>query len=566
MKLFALPLLALFFGAFLIWPLMGLLGGAFFLTDAQGHSHFTLSFFRLLIENRLYRISLINSFEIAVLATFFTALVSIPLAVFFTRYSFPGREWFRPFLLAPLILPPFVGALGIKHIFARFGMVNLLLAKLGIISLAHPIDWLGASGFAGIVILEVLHLFPILFLSVSAAIANIDPSLLDAAANLGASAWRRLLTVTLPLARPGLFGGACIVFISAFTDLGTPLILNFSATVPTQIFNASVDANSEQVGYAFVVATLALVLIFFLAVRRFGESTAGMMPTRAIQGGADERLSSWAGWCVTGFVAMLLFVAVLPHVGVILSSISEKWFFTILPTRISAHYYAEVFTYNLTAMSITNSLLYSGLSAFLDLVLGLAIAHLLAREIFPGKSLLDALSMLPLALPGLVLAFALLMTYNVREPWLAWMNPRHNPTFLLVISYALRRLPYIVRAAYAGYQQTSVTLEEASYNLGAGRWATFRRITLPLIAPSLIAGTILTFCFAMLEVSDSLILAVEARFAPITRGIYEVMGRPSPDSAALACALGVLAMALLGGGLLVGSRVMGQRLGSFFRA
>jgi iron(III) transport system permease protein len=336
--------------------------------------------------------------------------------------------------------------------------------------------------------------------------------------------------------------------------------------VPTQIFNASVDANSEQVGYAFVVATLTLVLICFLAVRRFGESTAGMMPTRAIQGAADEKLSPWAGWCVTGFVAMLLFVAVLPHVGVILSSISEKWFFTILPTKISARYYADVFTNSLTATSITNSLLYSGLSAFLDLVLGLAIAHLLAREIFPGKSLLDALSMLPLALPGLVLAFALLMTYNVREPWLAWMNPRHNPTFLLVVSYALRRLPYIVRAAYAGYQQTSVALEEASYNLGAGRWATFRRITLPLIAPSLIAGTILTFCFAMLEVSDSLILAVEDRFAPITRGIYEVMGRPSPDSAALACALGVLAMALLGGGLLVGSRVMGQRLGSFFRA
>ncbi len=173
--------------------------------------------------------------------------------------------------------------------------------------------------------------------------------------------------------------------------------------------------------------------------------------------------------------------------------------------------------------------------------------------------------MLPLALPGLVLAFGLLMSYNLHG-WWAWINPRVNPTFLLVVSYALRRLPYIVRAAYAGYQQTSVTLEEASYNLGAGRWRTFTRITLPLIAPSLIAGTILTFCFAMLEVSDSLILAMEARFAPITRGIYEVMGRPSPDSAGLACALGVLAMVLLGSGLLLGSRLMGSSLGRFFRA
>src|SRR6202044_2019674 len=136
------------------------------------------------------------------------------------------------------------------------------------------------------------------------------PALLDAAANLGASAWRRFFTITLPLARPGIFAGATLVFVGAFTDLGTPLILNFSATVPTQIFNASVDANSEQVGYAFVVATLALVLVFFLAVRRFGESAAGMMPTRAIQGAVSETLSPVAGWCVSAFVAVLLFFAI----------------------------------------------------------------------------------------------------------------------------------------------------------------------------------------------------------------------------------------------------------------
>jgi iron(III) transport system permease protein len=565
MKRFLLPLLALFFGAFLIYPLLGLFSGAFFLTDAHGRKTFTLSFFQLLIENRLYRLSIINSFEIAILSTLFTALISIPLAVLFARYRFPGRELLRPALMAPLILPPFVGALGIKHIFARFGVVNLLLAKVGLISLAHPIDWLGTSGFAGIVILEVLHLFPIFFLSVSAAIVNIDPSFLDAAANLGASAWRRFLTITLPLARPGIFAGACIVFISAFTDLGTPLILNFAATVPTQIFNASVDANSEQVGYALVVATLVLVMIFFLFVRRFGESSASAMPARATHAASEETLSGRAGWLVTGLVTAFLFVSVLPHIGVIATSFAERWFFTILPSKISLQYYAEVFTNGVTATSISNSLLYSGLSAFLDLALGLGIAHLLAREFFPGKSLLDALAMLPLALPGLVLAFGLLMSYNLHG-WWSWINPRTNPTFLLVISYALRRLPYIVRAAYAGYQQTSITLEEASYNLGAGRWRTFRQITLPLIAPSLIAGTILTFCFAMLEVSDSLILAMEARFAPITRGIWEVMGRPSPDSSSLACALGVLAMALLGGGMWLGSRLMGQRLGGFFRA
>ncbi len=250
------------------------------------------------------------------------------------------------------------------------------------------------------------------------------------------------------------------------------------------------------------------------------------MPARASHAAEEESLSPLAGWCATAAVSLLLFIAVLPHLGVIASSFAERWFFTILPTEITTHYYADVFTDRLTSISIANSLLYSGLSTFLDLILGLVIAHLLAREVFPGKSLLDAMAMLPLVLPGLVLAFGLLITF--RPPWPNWMNPRVDPTFLLVISYALRRLPYIVRAAYAGYQQTSISLEEASYNLGAGRWLTFRRVTLPLIAPNLIAGSILTFCFAMLEVSDSLILAMESRFAPITRAFTKSWDAPVP--------------------------------------
>jgi iron(III) transport system permease protein len=306
-----------------------------------------------------------------------------------------------------------------------------------------------------------------------------------------------------------------------------------------------------------------LVLAFFLLVRRFGQGEAVSVRTGPT---ADVPVLRGArGALATLAAGAWLLIAILPHLGVVLSSFADRWFFTMLPSRYSIEFYREVFRDPLTAGAITNSLLYSGLSAVLDLVLGVAIAHLLTRTEFRGKALLDGVAMLPLALPGLVLAFALLETYNVGG-WWSWINPRNNPVFLLVVSYALRRLPYMVRAAHAGYQQSNVALEEASFNLGAGRWRTLTRVTLPLVAPSLLAGLILTFCFAMLEVSDSLILAMEARFAPITRAIYEVTGRPSPDSAGLACALGVLAMFMLGGGLVIGSRLMGRRLGSFFRA
>ena len=430
MKRFALPFLALFFGAFLIYPLVGLLGGAFFLTDAQGHRLSRSSSFGCWSRTGSTASPSSTASRSRCSPPVFTALVSIPLAVLFTRYRFPGREWLRPALLAPLILPPFVGALGIKHIFARFGALNLLLAKLGIISLAHPIDWLGASGFTGIVILEVLHLFPIFFLSVSAALANIDPSLLDAAANLGASAWRRFLTITLPLARPGLFAGACIVFISAFTDLGTPLILNFSATVPTQIFNASVDANSEQIGYAFVVATLVLVMVFFLLVRRFGESAASVMPARASHA-ADERnaLARWPVGAPPSPSAAFLFVAD-PAASSASSSAPS-------PSAGSSPSCPRNLHRNITPRSsptaspppASPTRSSTPASAPSSISASASSSRICSRAtVFPGKSLLDALAMLPLALPGLVLAFGLLMSYNLHG-CVGVDQPAHQPHF-----------------------------------------------------------------------------------------------------------------------------------------
>ncbi len=148
----------------------------------------------------------------------------------------------------------------------------------------------------------------------------------------------------------------------------------------------------------------------------------------------------------------------------------------------------------------------------------------------------------------------------------AWLNPRENPTLLLIISYSVRRLPYIVRAAYAGFQQTSVTLEEASANLGASPWRTLRRITLPLVMANLVSCTVLTFAVAMLEVSDSLILAMREQYFPITKMIYALMGRVEPNAPAVACALGVVGMVILGVSLLVAGRILGRKMGQLFRA
>ncbi len=559
MKLFLLPLIVLFFIAFLLYPLGILLGQSFFV---EGRISF--DYFRIILENPFYRDCFINSLMIGAWTTVICLAICIPLAYVFLRFNFPGKLIFNTLILVPLILPPFVGAIGLKQVLSRFGSLNLFLAELGLVNLANPPDWFGAGGFVGIIFLEVIHFFPILFLSVQAALANVDPSLRDAAANLGATPMRIFRTVTVPLAMPGIFAGSSIVFVASFTDLGAPLIFDFQTTVPTQIFNM-INEPDNPVGYALVVMTLLIVSVLFILGKKLGEGNYAMLG-RSASYDSTIHLKGAAAWLVTAAISVLLLIACLPHLGVILTSFSARWFMSVLPQEYSLQFYKEVFTLDLTTISMRNSLFYATCSAALDAVLGVLIAYLLVREKFVGKTLLDVLAMVPLALPGLVIAFAYYVAF-IREPFGGGvLDPRQNPTLILIIAYAINRLPYIVRAAYAGLQQTSVSLEEASANLGARPLQTILKITLPLIAANIIAGTIMTFSFAMLDVSSGMVLAQERNFFPFTKAIFELMGRITPTAPAIACAMGVLAMLFLALCLWGASKLLGQKMGQLFKA
>lgn len=586
MKKLFLPPLAIFFALFLVYPMITLLGGAFVTEKiVNGHavSAFGFDYFRLIFENPFYRECFANSFIIAVTTTALTICLSLPLAILFLRYEFPAKKALNVLLLTILVLPPFVGAIGLKQFLSRFGSLNLLLAQAGLVDMSHPIDWLGAGGFAGIILLQVLHLYPIMMLSTQAALANIDPSLRDAARNLGAGGFHTFRTITLPLAMPGIFAGSSLVFVAAFTDLGVPLMFDFQATVPTQIFNLVTQVDNP-VGYALVVLMLVVVSFLFILGKKLGEGDYAMMGRASTQA-ETQTIPGAKGWLTAAAVATLLFVSLLPHIGVVIQSFAARWFMSVLPTEWSPAFYGEIFNLKIAATSIRNSLLYATSSAVVDVFLGLIIAWLLVREKFTGRTLLDVLAMLPLALPGLVLAFAYFVTFSkaplgawwtqwlgadvtrpVNEWWLAAFDPRKNPTLVLILAYAVHRIPFMVRAAYAGLQQTSVTLEEASANLGSGPLRTIWKITLPLISANLIAGALLTFIFAMLDVSNGMILAQETQFYPLTKAIYYVMGRITPTAPAVACALGVLAMGVLAAGLLVASKLLGQKMGRLFRA
>jgi iron(III) transport system permease protein len=547
-----LVFLWLFFVAFILYPLGYVFSNALF--TAEG---FSLIFFRLMLSSPNYVTILANSINLGLVVTLVTTLLSLPLAFLLVRYVFPGKGLLNGLILVPMVLPPFVGAIGMRQLLARFGSINLLLLELGLID--QPIDWLG-SGFWGVVILEVLHLYPIMYLNLAAALANVDPSLEEAARNMGASGFKLFRTVTFPLMLPGYFAGAIIVFIWAFTDLGTPLVFEYRELIAVQIFNMVADLHQNPMGYAFVVAIIILTLFFFYLSKRLIGSRRYEMLARGHVTSGVQIASPALTVIIYGVVLSISALALIPHLGVFLTSITGRWFLTVLPSEYTLRFYREIFSHDLTLLSIRNSLLLSSLSTVIDIILGVTIAYLLARKRLPGQDVLDALAMLPLALPGLVIAFGYVAAFSATP-----LDARINPVPLLVIAYAVRRLPYMVRAAYAGFQQSSVALEEAAMNLGASPFKTLYQITFPLVFANVVAGAVLSFSFAMLEVSDSLILALKEEYYPITKAIYALLNRIA-DGPYIASAMGMLGLVLLASSLFIAGRFFGRRMGELFRA
>ena len=552
---FITAFLLLFFGLFFFLPVFQILRGG--LRDTAGH--FTFHYILEVFRNPIYLQGLWNSLLIAAATTALSLLIALPLAWLADRFDFPAKRFFSGALLLPMILAPFVGALGMQCIFGKFGALNAILEALHIVSPGNGPDWF-AGGFFAVVLLEALHLYPILYLNITAAFANLDPMLLEAAQDYGCTGFRRFWKITLPLVMPGIFAGASLVFIWSFTELGTPLMFDYGRCTAVQIFDGLNDMGHNPMPYALVTIVMLFSITLYLCAKRIFGSQNGTQAVKAGRAAAPIPLKGPKMAAVIAIFTGMVFITILPHLGVLGLAVCRSWYHSILPSQPTLEHFQSALGHSLTVPSILNSLRYSTIAVAIALVLGILAAVRIVRG---NAWLLDALVMLPLAVPGLVLAFGYLSLGQKGEIF-ACFDPVKNPTVLLVISYAIRRLPYVVRSAVAGLQQTSVNYEEAAASLGAKPLTTFRRITMPLISANLIAGGILAFSFSMLEVSDSLILAQKAAYYPITKAIFE-LSTLLGQGPGLAAALGLWTMVLLGTSYILASLLLGKRLGALFR-
>ena len=507
----AFGLIAAFLLAFLIVPI----GLVIYTAFVDESNRFTLGHFANFFGQTVFVESFLNSLWVSLASVAVATLIAVPLAYLTVRFEFRGALLIQTLGVLPLIMPPFVGAVAMQLIFGRNGSVNLLLN-----------DWFGFTvpimdGLIGVTFVESIHYFPFILLNLVASMRNIDGAMEESALNLGARGWRLFRRVIFPLAMPGYLAGATLVFVKVFDDLGTPLVMGVTNMLAPQAYLriTSVGIDDPQ-GYVISVIMIAFSI---LALGLAARVMKGRDYSTLQKGGNSlqrRRLSGWESVLAYGWIILVLLITLAPHFGILLMSFAKVWSFSVLPDAYTLEHYATVFTDARGMMA--NTLLYCLLAAGLDVVIGTAIAYLILRTNLPGRRWLDYMASAALAIPGLVLAIGYLRLFKgVNLPFTD--TPVVSTWVLIMLAYAVRRLPYALRSCMAALQQVHVSLEEAAQSLGATRMSTIRRVMVPLMMGGMLAGFVTSFITAAVELSATILLASAQSQAPMSYGIYLYM-------------------------------------------
>ena len=530
---------------FLLIPVATVVFVAF--ADGEGGVTFThfVSFFGI----SLMRESFANSLIVSLASVIGAALIALPLAYFTARFDFRGAVVIQTLGVLPLIMPPFVGAVAMQLIFGRSGSINLLLD-----------DWVGFTipfmdGLWGVIFVESLHYFPFLLLNLAVALSNIDSAMEESAQNLGAHGFRLLRRIVLPLAMPGFVAGASLVFIKVFDDLGTPLVLNVTNMLAPQAYLRITSVGLEDpIGYVISVFMVTFSLLALWLSQRVMKGKEYATTQKGGVGLARRKLSVQQSVLAYGWIALVMLLVLSPHLGILLLSLAKVWSFSPLPDAYTLDHYRTVFADS--PRMIGNTLLYCGLAAGIDIVLGTAIAYLILRTKLPGRHLLDFFATAALAIPGIVLAIGYLRTFKGLQ--LPFTDSALTSTWIIIaIAYAVRRLPYALRSCMAALQQVSQSLEEAAENLGATKGRTIQRIVVPLMTGGILAGFVTSFITAAVELSATILLTTTQTDAPMSYGIYLYM--QSIAGRGPGAALGVLAVIIVAVGTYFSHRLISRR-------
>jgi iron(III) transport system permease protein len=532
--LVVLPLLWLFYGSL------------------RGEQGLSLDHFSEVLSGRLYVNALLNSLILGAWTGLFSLLIGLTLAWAVSRTDVPCKRFIQATATVSYLLPPFLTAIAFTYLFSpNAGLINVLMRDV----LGLP--WLTFNIFSmtGLVIVTVMHTFPFVYLLAASALQSVDASYEEAAQILGASKLRTAFSITAPLVAPAVLSGTLLAFVNAIALFGSQAIIGLPGrivTLPTRIY-ALFDYPPEYglasaLSLVFVILTVGALYLqrSFLAKRSY--------VTLAGKGSRPQLMNLGIfRWVVLGFAVIIFIIAILaPYLTLIAVSFSKSWGLEFWKNLTFANYKFILFEYNVTQRAILNSLMLAIAASTLAVLLGVIMGWIDLRTRIPGRRILDYASLIPLGLPGIVVAVALI------QFWLAMPVALYGTLTILLLAYVGRYLPLGVRAANASLRQVDPSLEESAQILGASWTTTMREVTLPLIRPGLFAGWLLVFVPVIQELSASILLfsSSSITLAVAVYNLYET-GYIEPVAA-----LAMINMVIIGVAIALAYRIGGRSVSS----
>ncbi|MGE5607603.1 MAG: ABC transporter permease, partial [Bacteroidota bacterium] len=465
----------LFLTVFVIIPLLKISVDTFRTTEGQ----FTFEYIRSFFSDPYYLKALGNSMLLSFYVVLTTTILGFCCAYFLIRYDFLGKGLFSYLSFFPIIMPPLVGVMGFIFILGRSGTVNTIL--MDYFGLMQPLNFI--YGWHGVLLVETLHLFPMITINIVDSLGKIDASLEEAAESVGSIGLRRLKDITFPLTTPGYISGALLVFMWAFADFATPLVVGVQDLLATQAYLnivQFVDRRLFQMGIVIGVFMIFLSIVFlFLANKYLGLKDYATLSYRSVE---RKKLTGFAGFIVPAFFIVTLGLAFIPYLGVTLAAFGKAWAMTPFPVQYTLNYFTRVIVE--TPKYIINTFVYCSLAVILCLAFGIPIAWILSRTKMKGRWFLDSLITLILALPGTALGIAYIRSFNAPVFGVSLASV----WIIMPILLAVRRLSYTVRSTYSSLLVVHESMEEAARSVGASPWKVFQDITLPLIWKGVLAG------------------------------------------------------------------------------
>jgi len=531
-------LIIIVFAIFLIYPLLSLFLDSF--KDSKSGVWSLMNYIQF-FSKKYYTSALVNSFKLTISVTVIAVLIGVPLAYFMSFYKIKGKGILEVLFIISMMSPNFIGAYSWILLLGRNGSVTKFLEK------ALGINMPSIYGFAGMLLVFSLKLYPFIYIYVSGALKKIDVALSEAAESLGCGGLKKVFTVIMPLITPTLVAAALLVFMNCMADFGTPALIGEGYRVmPTLVYSEFVGESGGSANFAACMATIMIIitaLVFFLQKWYINTKSFTMSSIRPIQPKEPKGIFKVLIYI---YIYMLAGLSIIPQAMVVYTSFKATKM-QVFVDGFSFGSYKKVADKALAA--VTNTYVFCFFAIVIIITLGMLIAYLTVRRRSVLTSAIDSIAMFPYIVPGSVLGITLLIAFNHQPLMLA------GTAFIIIISLVIRRLAYTLRSSSAILYQISPSMEEAAVSLGDTPAKSFVKVTAKMMLPGVASGAILSWITIINELSSSVMLYT-SKTKTMSVAIYNEVIRASYGPAAALASILTLTTVI---SLLVFFKVSGSR-------